>query len=50
MDLPADHELVAAVFERLLPADDYPGARALGLVDWLATHAAGDHARTWRLL
>ena len=49
-DLPAAPDLVAAVFDRLVPGDDFPSASEVGLLDWLAEHAGGDHAGAWSVL
>jgi choline dehydrogenase-like flavoprotein len=48
--LPVARDLVIAVFDRLVPGDEYAGASATGLVDWLETDAGGDHARIWTRL
>ena len=48
--LPVARDLVSAVFDRLVPGDDFPAASAAGVVDWLDANVDGDHARIWPLL
>jgi hypothetical protein len=45
-----DWTLVAAVVDRLIPADDYPSASQAGLVDDLARDAVGFQEPVWTTL
>ena len=48
--LPVSRDLVSAVFDRLVPADDVPSASGAGLVEWLDDRHDGDHRRIWSVL
>lgn len=50
MGLPVSRDLVAAVFERLVPRDAFPGATEAGLIDWLDASCDGEHRRIWAVL
>lgn len=50
MALPVARDLVEAVFDRLVPADEHPGAAGAGVVEWLDANADADHARMWSWL
>ncbi|HLI01865.1 MAG TPA: gluconate 2-dehydrogenase subunit 3 family protein, partial [Acidimicrobiales bacterium] len=44
---PQQHEILRAVADRIIPADDWPSAGQAGVVEYLERHAGAEHAAAW---